>query len=189
MAPFKKKPADDFRVTSLGEADPAYAALLQRQSELSELLSKLRNERSDLDKKIEEQPKSPYSAGVSRLLGDDEGAAPHLRKRRAEVLGEITDVETALVVIRKRLDEASNNASKLVCDNVRGEYQRRLGVVTDAAQSLEAARQDHDALLDDIEREGVNLAYLRPVRPFFLGDRSEGRVFYFLKEVKEAGHA
>jgi hypothetical protein len=84
--------------------------------------------------------------------------------------------------------KARNQASKVVCDTVRQEYQRRLGAVCDAAKALEAARQEHDALLDDIEREDVNLAYLRPVRAHFLGDRREGKVFYFLKEVKEFGH-
>ncbi|WP_445222128.1 hypothetical protein ACKWRH_21125 [Bradyrhizobium sp. Pa8] len=183
-----KKNADEFRVLSLAEADPAYAALLQRQSELSALLSKLRSERSDLDKKIEEQPKSAYSAGVSRLLGDDEGAAPQLRKRRSEVLGEITDVETALVVIKKRLDEARNGASKLVCDNARPEYARRLGALCRLLAEVEVARQSHDELLDDLEREDVNPGYLRIVRPFFLGDRRDGKISYFVKEAREAGH-
>lgn len=188
MATLKKKDTEEFHIPSLGEADAAYAALLQRQIDLSAMLSKLHGERGDLDKKIAEQPTSPYSAGVSRLLGDDEGAAPHLRKRRAEVLGEITDVETALSVIRKRLAESRNGASKAVCDSVRGEYQRRLGALCDAARALEAVREQHDALLDDIEREDVNIAFLRPVRPFFLGDRREGKVHHFLKECAEAGH-
>ncbi|WP_234683977.1 hypothetical protein [Bradyrhizobium monzae] len=186
MASLKKKDVEEFRVPTLGESDAAYAALLQRQSDLSAMLSKLHSERGELEKNIAEQPKSPYSAGVSRLLGDDEGAAPHLRKRRGEVLGEITDVETALVVIRKRLDEARNGASKAVCDAVRQEYQKRLGVVCDAARALEAARQSHDELIAAIEREDVNLAYLKPVHPFFMGDRREGKVFHFLKEVAEA---
>lgn len=188
MAAPKKKDTEEFRVPSLAEADATYAAMLQRQSDLSAMLSKLHSERGELEKNIAEQPKSPYSAGVSRLLGDDEGSAPHLRKRRAEVLGEITDVETALLVIRKRLDEARNGASKAVCDTMRQEYQRRLGAVCDAAKALEVAREQHEALLDDIEREDVNLAYLSPVRAHFLGDRREGKVFYFLREVREAGH-
>lgn len=186
MANLKKKDVEEFHIPTLGEADAGYAALLQRQSDLSAMLSKLHGERGDLEKNIAEQPKSPYSAGVSRLLGDDEGAAPHLKKRRGEVLGEITDVETALVVIRKRLDEARNGASKAVCATIMPEYLKRLSDVCGAAKALEAARERHDSLLDDIEREDVNLAYLRPVRAHFLGDRREGKVHYFLKEVKEA---
>lgn len=190
MAPTMKKTAaaESFRVPTLAEASPEFAALLQRQNELNERLSSLNKEGRDLDKRIAEQPKSPHSAGVSRLLGDPEDAVPHLRKRRREVSGEITDVETALGVIAKRLAAARNVASKTACDAIRGEYQRRLAVVCEAAKALESAREDHDALLDDIEREDVNHAYLRPVRAHFLGDRREGRVFYFLKEVKEAGH-
>lgn len=186
MANLKKKETEEFHIPSLGEGDAGYAALLQRQNDLSAMLSKLRSELGDLEKNIAEQPKSPYSAGVSRLLGDDEGAAPHLRKRRGEVLGEITDVETALVVIRKRLDEARNGASKAVCDSVRQEYQKRLGVLCGAAREMAAARQSHDELIDAIEREDVNLAYLNPIHPHFMGDRREGKVHYFLKECAEA---
>jgi hypothetical protein len=115
MAPTMKKTAaaEQFRVPSLAEADPTYAALLQRQNELNERLSSLNKEGRDLDKRIAEQPKSPHSAGVSRLLGDPEDAVPHLRKRRREVSGEITDVETALGVIAKRLAAARNVASKM----------------------------------------------------------------------------
>jgi chromosome segregation ATPase len=188
MAILKKKDTEQFRVPSLAKSSSAYDALLQRQNELNERLSSLNKEGRDLDKRIAEQPKSPHSAGVSRLLGDPEDAVPHLRKRRREVSGEITDVETALGVIAKRLAAARNVASKTACDTIRGEYQRRLSVVCEAAKALESAREDHDALLDDIEREDVNHAYLRPVRAHFLGDRQGGKIEYFLKEVREAGH-
>ncbi|KYK44781.1 hypothetical protein A1D31_35755 [Bradyrhizobium liaoningense] len=188
MALLKKKETAEFRIPSLAEASSDYAALLTKQAELSALLSGLRKEADELDKRIAEQPKAPHSAGVSKLLGDPEDAAPHLRKRRREVSGEITDVETALVVIRKRLEEARNNASKVVCDSVRGEYQRRLGVLCDAARALIVARQDHDALLDQLDAEDIRKDFLRPVIPHFMGDRHEGRAFYFLKEVKEAGY-
>jgi chromosome segregation ATPase len=183
----KKSTTDEYRVPSLIEVGSEYAALMARQQSLSALLSTLRREADELSTKIAAQPKAPHSAGVSRLLGDPEDAAPHLRKRRREVSGEITDAETALGVVARRLAAARDVASKAACDAIRSEYQRRLSFVCEAAKALEAAREGHDALLDDLEREDINMAYLRPVRPFFLGDRGQGRVFHFLKEVKEGG--
>jgi hypothetical protein len=97
-------------------------------------------------------------------------------------------VEVAQETLRRRLLEARNGASKAVCDGVRGEYQRRLGALCKLLLEVEAARQSHDELLDDLEREDVAKSYLRPVIPHFLGDRRDGKVDYFLKEVKESGH-
>lgn len=59
----------------------------------------------------------------------------------------------------------------------------RLAAVCEAARALEAAREEHDALLDDLEREDVRLRYLGPVRAHFTE-----RVAYFLRECAEAGH-
>lgn len=183
-----RKRDPEFRVPTLEESSAEFAGMVAKQIELSALLSGLRKEADELDKRIAEQPKAPHSAGVSKLLGDPEDAAPHLRKRRREVSGEITDVETALGVVAKRIAAARDVASKTACDAIRGEYQRRLSAVCDAARALEAAREQHDLLLDDMEREDINLAFLRPVHPHFMGDRREGRVPYFLRECVEAGH-
>ncbi|MFT4116581.1 hypothetical protein [Bradyrhizobium sp.] len=182
MVLLKKKPTDEFVVPTLETSSQEYAGLVAKRQEVSELLSSLNKEAADLDTQIAAAPKAPHSAGVSRLLGDPEDSAPHLRKRRREVSGEIADAETALQVLARRIAAARDVASKAACDAVRGEYQRRLSVVCDAARALEAARNDHDALLDDLEREDINLAFLRPVRAHFTE-----RVSFFLKEVSEAG--
>lgn len=184
MAALKKKDTEEFVPPTLEGSSAEYAAMIAKRLELSELLSTLNKEAAALDIKIAAQPKSPHSAGVSRLLGDPEDSAPHLRKRRREVSGEITDIETALGVIAKRIAAARDIASKTACDVIRGEYQRRLSVVCDAARALEAARSYHDALLEDLEREDINLGYLRPVRAHFTE-----RVAHFIKEAREAGHS
>ncbi|TGN80500.1 hypothetical protein EOW77_0028160 [Bradyrhizobium yuanmingense] len=178
-----KKHTDEFIVPTLETSSSEYAGLIAKRQELSELLSSLNKEAADLDNKIAAQPKAAHSAGVSRLLGDPEDAVPNLRKRRREVSGEITDCETALGVIAKRLIAAREVASKTACTAVRGEYSRRLGALCEAAKALELARAQHDSLLDDLEREDINLAYLRPVRAHFTE-----RVASFLKEVRECGH-
>jgi chromosome segregation ATPase len=191
MALLKTKTTDAFVVPSLSAASPEHKALVEKQTELQGRYSELHSERAKLRREIEAEEaagKQRLAPEVARLLGDPADSVTALSNRHREVAVEMGHIEVAQETLRRRLSEARNGASKAVCDVVRGEYQRRLGAVCEAAKALEAAREQHDALLDDIEREDVNLAYLRAVRPFFLGDRHDGKVSYFLREVKEAGH-
>ncbi|MET4258477.1 chromosome segregation ATPase [Bradyrhizobium sp. S3.12.5] len=191
MAPLKAKPADDFRIPSLAEASPEYAGLLEKRQELSDRYRDLSGERSKLSGDIEAEKAAGgqrLSPGVAALLGDAPDKLTLMSQRMREVATSMDNIEAAQEVIRRRMDEARNGASKVVCDTVRHEYRRRLAAVCEVAKALEAAREGHDALLDDIEREDVNLAYLRPVRAHFLGDRRDGKIGYFLKECAEAGH-
>lgn len=178
-----KKAADEFILPTLETSSSDYAGLVAKRQELHELLSALNKEAGDLDSKIAAAPNAPHSAAIARLLGDPEDAAPNLRKRRHEVSGAITDCETALGVIAKRIVAAREVASKTACDAIRGEYRRRLAAVCSAAKALEVARSNHDELLNDLEREDINLGYLRPVRAHFVE-----RVSYFLKECAENDH-
>ncbi|MCK1619576.1 hypothetical protein IVA96_23965 [Bradyrhizobium sp. 159] len=192
MALLKKKPAEEFRVPSLAESSTEYQSLIAKRQELEQSYSKLNAERSNLLDQIKAAKAAGgerLSAGVARLLGEEaEGSVTELSKRLRDVVAEMGNIEDAREVLRRRTDEARDKASKIVCSTVLPEYQRRLRTLCDAARALEAAREDHDVLLDDIEREDVRVGYLRPVRAHFMGDRGQGRVFYFLKEVKEAGH-
>ncbi|EIG56186.1 hypothetical protein [Bradyrhizobium sp. WSM1253] len=191
MAPLKTKPVDDFRIPSLAEASPEYAGLVEKRQELSDRYRELSGERSKLSGDIEAEKAAGgqrLSPGVAALLGDAPDKLTLMSQRMREVATSMDNIEAAQEVIRRRMDEARNGASKVVCDTMRQEYQRRLGAVCAAAKALAGAREEHDALLDDIEREDVNLAYLRPVRAHFLGDRRDGKIGYFLKECAENGH-
>ncbi|BAL10434.1 MULTISPECIES: hypothetical protein [Bradyrhizobium] len=191
MAALKKKDTEEFRVPSLAESSQEYNGLIVKQLGLHERYLALNAESNKLRGEIEKARAAggqPLSPSVAALLGDAPDSLTLLSQRQREVATEMNNIETAQEILRRRIEEARNGASKAVCDSVRGEYQRRLGAVCEAARALEAAREDHDSLLDDIEREDVRVDYLRPVRPFFLGDRREGRVFHYLKEVAEAGH-
>lgn len=191
MANLKKKPADEFVVPSLAESSEEYNGLVVKRQGLHERYLALNAESNKLRGEIEKAKAAggqPLSPSVAALLGDAPDSLTLLSQRLREVATDMNNIEAAQEILRRRIEEARNGASKAVCDTVRQEYQRRLGAVCDAAKALEAARQEHDELLDNVEREDVSLSYLSPVRPFFLGDLREGKVFYFLKEVKEAGH-
>lgn len=191
MANLKKKPADEFVVPSLAESSQEYNGLIAKRQGLHERYLALNAESNKLRGEIEKAKAAgakPLSPSVAALLGDAPDSLTLLSQRLREVSAEMNDIEAAQEILRRRIEEARNGASKAVCDSVRAEYQRRLGALCDAARALEAARQEHDELLDDVEREDVRIDYLRPVRPFFMGDRRDGKVFYFLKEAREAGH-
>jgi len=166
MALLKKKPADEFHVPSLSEASPEYAGLIAKRQDLSERYSALNAEHSKLRDEIEKAKKAGgerLSPGVAALLGDAPDSLTMLSQRQHEVVSEMGNIEAAQEVIRRRLDEARNVASKVVCDTMRQEYRRRLGALCEAARALEAARRAHDELLDDLEREDVHLGHLSPV--------------------------
>lgn len=187
----KKDTAEPFRIPSLVELDSNYAGLIAKREALNDRYRELSAERSKLRNAIETEKAAGgqrLPPEVAALLGDAPDSLTMLTQRQREIATEMSTIEAGQEVILRRLDEARNVASKLVCSAMLPEYRRRLGAVCDAAKDLEAARQDHDALLDDIEREDVRLDYLRPIRAFFLGDRHDGKISYFLKEVREAGH-
>ncbi|MBR0880972.1 MULTISPECIES: hypothetical protein [Bradyrhizobium] len=83
----KKEAAEPYRIPSLAEADPAYAALLLKQSDLYAPQSKLTSERRDLQKRIDESgatgPIVPARV-VAELLGDATDSTPMLRKRATD---------------------------------------------------------------------------------------------------------
>ncbi|SDC02539.1 hypothetical protein SAMN05216337_100154 [Bradyrhizobium brasilense] len=192
MALLKKKAAEEFRVPGLAESSPEYAALIAKRQELQERYSALNAERSKLRREIEAEKSKGgqrLSSDVAKLLGDDPvDSVSALSKQLREVTTEMGNIESAQEVLRRRIDEARNNASKVVCDTVRQEYQRRLGALCNAARALEAARQDLDALLDQLDAEDIRKDYLRVITPHFMGDRRDGKVGYFLKECAGAGH-
>ena len=59
-----------------------------------------------------------------RWAGPSDGLAALSRQLR-DVVPTLSNVESALEVLRRRIDEARARASKIVCDGVRQKHQRR----------------------------------------------------------------
>jgi hypothetical protein len=191
MALLKKKDTAEYRIPSLAEASPEFAALLQKHTELHSRYTELRAERTKLNGEIEAEKAAGgqrVAPEVARLLGVPEDSVTGLSQRLRAVAIEMANIESAQEILRRRMEEARGRASAMVCATVRPEYDRRLGVLCKLLTEVEAARQSHDELLDDLEREDVAKSYLRPAIPFFLGDRHDGKISYFLREVAENGH-
>jgi hypothetical protein len=190
MAFGKKKPADDFRVPTLADASPEFSALLQKQADLYALQSKLNGDRRDLQKQIDAAgdsvPRVP--ARIAELLGDEADSVPMLRKQAADIRSQLADVEAALEIIFRRLNDAKGPASMAVCQTVKPEYGKRVVAVAKALEALAVARADYDDLRNQFEAEDVQWSSLIPLSLGFLGDPRDGHIPRFMREAREAGY-
>jgi hypothetical protein len=190
VAILKKKSADEFVVPSLAEASPEFAALLQKQSDLHTLQSKLIGERREIQKQIDAVGNNGprVSAGVAELLGDEADSGPMLAKQAADIHAKLADVEIAIEIVRRRLSDAKGPASLAVCQIAKQEYGRRVGAVVKALEALAAARAEYDDLRNQFDAEDVSWTSLIPMSLGFLGDRHDGHLTRAVREMKEAGY-
>jgi hypothetical protein len=179
-----KKPTDEFRVPSLAEASPAYAALLQKQVELQDRQSALREERRALERQLSALPQSTVqvSSRVAEILGDEQDSAPMLRKQIAGLRSEESDLEAALEITLRRILEAKGQASTLVIATARDEYRRRVAAVTKAASALHEARMEYLDLRWQFEAQDVSWTALGPLSIGFLGDHTDGQLVRLIKD-------
>lgn len=182
------KKTEPFRVPSLGEASPGYAALLERRTDLLTRQSAAVAERREVERQITDAPEPAYRPGVAELLGESSDSTSSLRARLKDLRSLESDIAAALEVVRQRLQVARGAASKEVCRLVRPEYGRRVAAICEALKSVAAARAEYDALRDDFDREDVAWTSLGPMPLGFLGDANGGHVERFLKEAREGGY-
>lgn len=180
--------AEPFRVPSLAEASPEYAALVDKRQELLTQQSALTAERNELVRKIEEAPAPAMRPGVAALLGETSDSTTALRTRLSEVQRTLADIDAALEVVRQRLAVARTAASKAICAAARPEYGRRVAALCEVLQALSVARAAYDDLRDEFERQDVSWGSLGPVSLGFLGDARDGHVQRFIREARSAGY-
>ncbi|MGA0564468.1 hypothetical protein ACO2RV_18640 [Ancylobacter sp. VNQ12] len=188
---------EPFRVRSLAEADPNYAAILEKQGELRSVRSRLDAEESEILFRLANDKPSdaPVNHRVAALLGDDvdeaDPAADGLRARFTACQSERRDVDAALRVVDERLRAARGTASKLITADVEPEYRARvaalgaaLAAAYDAHVSVEeipAAMQRADVAFAPVFTEG------RATRIFGQPRDKNGRVAAWFREAVKAG--
>jgi len=181
--------AKPFTVPSLAEADKEYAALEAKLTELSTDAQKTAAAIADLIANIEARPSPRMRVDVAALLGETIDQALSERPEKLKALRRHAEaLDAAQVEIRQRLRDRTGPASNAACHLVKTEYGRRIAALISALDTVHAARLHADALLDDLESEGVQLSYLPALRPNFLGDKNDGHIHRFKREALEAGH-
>jgi hypothetical protein len=191
MALLKKStPAapDPFRVPSLAEVDRDYAAMLQKQSELTSRQSDLEREKRAVEKEIAADTSREVSPAIAELLGDEPGTKSLNRRRVAEIRKELSDIEAAQIVLRQRLQDARGRASTAVVAASRMEYARRVRAMVVAIEALSVARAEYDKIVDDFVANDVAWTSLTPLQPTFCGDRHDGHMQRWLRAAREAGY-
>lgn len=177
-----------FVMPSLEDSSPAYAALLEKRLELNVSRDALQAERRKLEKEIAIDTSTALRPAIANLLGDDEDSKSYNFKRIAEIHRAVADIDVALEVLRERIAVERGKASRIVCDAVRPEYQKRAAVVAKALETVQAARADYEDLRNQFEAEDVAWTSLGPLTLGWLGDPRDGHIPRFLKDVREAGY-
>jgi len=182
---------DKFRVPVLSELDPVYKDLENRRSLLVDKQTANTREQRSVEEKLAARPATQYSDNVAELLGEsgsggesEHGLTEKLKKLKAEG----RDIEVALSVIARRLDEQRIQANKLVVEFSRKEYGRRVAAVVHALQGVAAARADYDEMRFQFEDLDIRWTSLVPMSLGFLGEASDGHVQRVTKEAKDLGY-
>lgn len=186
-----KKPTattGSFRVPSLAEVDSDYAALLQKQAELTARQAELEREKRAVEKAIAADTSREVKPEIAALLGDEPGSKALNRRRVAEIRSEIADIEQAVIVLRQRLADARGRASTAVVAASRMEYARRVRAMVVAIEALSVARAEYDKIVDDFVANDVAWTSLTPLQPTFCGDRHDGHMQRWLRAAREAGY-
>ncbi|MDE4559590.1 hypothetical protein LOF24_16120 [Sinorhizobium meliloti SM11] len=191
MAVFKKSaPAvEAYRVPSLAEADSEYGAMEAKLGELNTEAANTSREIRLIEADMLDRPAPAISAGVASLLG--QAVDPSLTERPAKLVAlrkHASDVENAQNIVRRMLADRRSIASVAACKAVKAEYGRRVAALVSALEAAHTARLHAEELIGDLERNDVQLGYLPPLRPTFLGALSDGHVQRFAKEARENGY-
>ncbi|MBS3649673.1 hypothetical protein KEU06_13755 [Pseudaminobacter sp. 19-2017] len=186
----KSAPAQAFRVPTLADASPEYAALIEKQAAIQAEQTTLAAERRELEKQIAADTAPEVRPAIAELLGDAPGTKALNRKRVAEIVARERDIAAALDVLRGRIGEARTKASRLVCEQIKPEYARRVAAMCKAMEGLDAAHRDYDRLRHDLEAEDVAWLSLIPMAPQFLGASHEPgrRIMTYIDEARKAGY-
>lgn len=180
-------------VRSLEDADLFYAAAKELVRKLKSDIAKIDSEESELLFRLHNRkPGAERTSRVAALLGEevDEGnAAPDgISARLKAIASERVDLRAAIDIAQQRLATARHGASKIICQEISGEYTARVQAV---ATTLIAAHQAHAELLKLTEelndREIAWTGYLRPMHATAIFGDDSGRISGWLKDAASAG--
>lgn len=192
----KKPSAAAFAIPSHFDNSPEYARLARKKVELQTEQRRLSLEKDSLA--IEINTKSDgIDSRVAKLIGggasEGETASllPDRKARCAEIGGLIRDIVAAIAEVDRRLGVEAAKSSKIICGNVKAEYDRRVGVVIDAMLALHEANLAYRDFTTELNDSDVSwTSYLPVLLPTFLGHPRDhySRTAMYLRECVKAGY-
>lgn len=186
----KKTPAP-IVVPSLADSDAEYKAILDRTAALNDELRNLRPERVRLKAEIAADDSRDISPQVAELLGKPPSMKAENRKRLAEVNQRLTDIDTALGLLRAEQTRAESRASNSLCRAMRPEIGKRIAALIEKLRAVDIAHGELNDLVLQIEATGASVGTLGPVMPHFLGGARDAqrRIAGYIATTTEAGYA
>lgn len=181
---------------TLESVSPRYAALVAKRDALCADVQRLTAEATRLHRLVYAAKDAPAVGDRERRVADLAGrSVPASRQGDKDRLAEITvdrdDAAEALRLVYLDLFDARAEASRLFCDTLQPQHRAIVRRMAKAAIEFHNAWWEQDALLDDLHRNGVAIASLRPEKPTWAGRHStvrDGDLSIWLRELAKAGH-
>ncbi|MBP1848495.1 hypothetical protein J2046_006791 [Rhizobium petrolearium] len=186
----KQTTTAEFIVPSLTDVDATFKDLMSRRGLLLDKQRSLNAERSTIEREIGAQTGPGYTASVAALLGEGDGTDPLISKRNriTEIRKELSDVDTAISIVDRRISEQKPRANTAAVEACREEYGRRVRAVVDSLLEVKAARAAYDDLRYQFESHDIQWTSLIPMYLNFLGDARDGNIDRVVNEMKGAGY-
>lgn len=170
--------------------DSEYADLVARAAALNTRSAEISREIGELESAIAAEAKTagPRLRGpIAELVGDADAAAVDRRKELRDLRQAADNHSEALGVIQRRIYDRRSFASRAVIAAVQNEIDKRVGAIVAATDVALATQADLEALLRDLEAEGVETDAVRSAKmPFFL---TNGQAARYVAEQKGAINA
>jgi hypothetical protein len=180
-------------VPSLAQANPEFARLTSKRTELQLRLAEAEREIEELRARKGEKAEAA-SARVVALI-DGEGPAPAAdddatsRLREATVLRR--DLQAAIAHCGERIEEERGKASAVICERVAPHYREAVAKMAEKAIELYRAAEEYKVLRDALtDADVLWTAHLRPMAmPRVTGDIGDryAPLAVFLIEAAEYG--
>lgn len=143
------------RIPSLAETSPAYAALIDKRSELIARKSTLEREADEIRSTADDfKPDAGRAARVAAML-DDEVEPPAGGDRLAEIAGLTHDISAAIAEVDRRIATERQSTSRTICEGVRKSYAEAVSTLAGALIAAHHAHRDVLTISDQLNDEDI----------------------------------
>lgn len=180
-------------VPTFADVSPEYRRLVAKREELEVQRAELEKERKAIFARLEMQKGQPHqNVRVAALLGDEvEGVSTAEDRQRLQVVTTMQrDIEQAIHTIAARVAVERGKASRIICEQVKGDYDAKVREVCLALINLNQRHRELAQLTDALDRADVSwTGNLHPMMPPRIGSPNDpqGMIAHHLREAVQHG--
>lgn len=178
---------------TFADVSPEYRRLVAKRDELEAQRAELDKERREIIARLETQKGIPQqNIRVAALLGDEvEGVSTAEDRQRLQVVTTMQrDIEQAIHTIAARVAVERGKASRIICEQVKGDYDAKVRAVCLALIHLNQRHRELAELTDALDRADVSwTGSLYPMMPRLIGSPNDpqGMIAHHLREAVQYG--